>query len=422
MKGRARRWWLPLVLAALYLTLLLLGAYCVCVHPAYRQRAFFTGHARAIAREHLMGVQDDIEALTGPNVHILLYGAAGERLRYVPPTLRGEAPDGPGVELERYLPAVLRGEEVFAVTLGKDHPRRLTDIMVVAGAPMVEDGRVLGGAILVKNLLDLPDATVGYVCYFTVFFWAGTGILLSGQRRKRKLEQLRRSYLENAAHALKTPVASIKALAETLCDEVESDPDRRRLYCAMILQQANRQSRMVRDVLELSKLQSGGARWHRERIAAAELLAPVLEKYGPLFDYAGIALHAQDLSALPELYTDRAGVEQIFGVLLDNALKFVREGGCVWLEAEAGRERAVFRVRDDGPGIAPEDLPHVFERFYKRGGAANESGSGLGLAIARETAAGLGERLWAESAPGRGAVFSFTVRARARGARAAALR
>ncbi|MCC8121530.1 MAG: HAMP domain-containing histidine kinase [Oscillospiraceae bacterium] len=212
-------------------------------------------------------------------------------------------------------------------------------------------------------------------------------------------------------HALKTPIASIKALSETLCDGVDPDPDLQRQYCGMILTEANRQSRMVEDILRLSQLQSATDPLPRERVRAGALFAPVWEKYSLLMDCAGIRLEVSDrVDALPDLETAPAYVAQLMEILLDNALKFVPEGGTVWVEAEVSGRRAVIRVRDNGVGIAPKDLPHVFERFYKSSHDFNQQGSGLGLAIAREICGRLGEKIWVESQPGQGACFSFTLR------------
>ncbi|MGN1004446.1 MAG: sensor histidine kinase, partial [Oscillospiraceae bacterium] len=96
-------------------------------------------------------------------------------------------------------------------------------------------------------------------------------------------------------------------------------------------------------------------------------------------------------------------------ILLDNAVKFVPEGGDIWVDTVAARSQTTFCVRDNGVGISKEALPHVFERFFKGSHDFNVSGSGLGLAIAKEIAAGLREKIWVESEPGQGAAFFFTV-------------
>jgi len=191
---------------------------------------------------------------------------------------------------------------------------------------------------------------------------------------------------------------------------VEPDPDQQKVYYGMILREANRQDHMIRDILELSKLQSHGMDFSKTKLSTAELLAPIREKYATLCDCMDINLHISDtVSRLPALYSNAACVRQIFEILLDNALKFVSEGGNIWLDASVSGKTAVICVRDDGIGIEKEALPQIFDRFFKGSHDFNSSGSGLGLAIAKEITAGLKERIWAESEIGKGSSFFFTV-------------
>jgi signal transduction histidine kinase len=405
----------PALLAAalvfLYLGGLLLGMYAVGASPIYyKQKNYFTTQAQTIAREYLEGTETTLEHMKGFNLRILIYDTGGNCLRHTLPT-NADSPLEPGVDLEKYLPAVLSGKEVFRPAFAQETQREISDIMIVVGVPMVDQGAVVGAVFLVKNLMDLPEAIVGYVLYFTLFYWLSAYFVVSNIRKNRKLEELRQNYVANVTHAFKTPIASIKALAETLCDGVEPDQNQQKVYYGMILQEANRQDHMVRDVLELSKLQSSGMDFSRTTLDARTVIDPILEKYAALGDCMGVALHpSQALSVLPPLYSNASCLKQLFEILLDNALKFVSEGGEVWVEVSLRKNRAVFCVRDNGVGIAPEALPHVFERFFKGSHDFNESGSGLGLAIAREIAAGLKEKLWVESEPGKGSAFFFTMR------------
>lgn len=402
---------LPLFLAVIYLAGILLGAWVVISYPIYfKQKEFFLRQAQAIAQEQLTGETAALDQMTSPNTHILFFDGGGVCVRHVEPT-NYDAGEPCAVSLEKYLPAVLDGRQTYRPVLADETDRELPDIMVVTGVPVMENGGVTGAVFLVKNLMDLPATIVGYSAYFTVFYWISALVVASSLRKRRKLDEIRRNYIANVTHALKTPVASIKALSETLCDGVEPDPDRQKVYYGMILQEANRQDRMIRDILELSKLQSNGMDFTKRRFDAADALAPVLEKYSMLADCMGISFDVSEtLAQLPPLYSNAACVRQIVEILLDNALKFVPEGGHIRLEASAARKQAVFCVRDDGIGIAQDALPHVFERFYKCSHDFNEAGSGLGLAIAKELAAGLGESIRAESEPGQGAAFYFTVR------------
>lgn len=394
----------------IYLLGLIIGAFAVSAYPIfYKQRRFFTSRTQIIAQEYLAGKEETLNHMTGYNTRILIFDSNGSCLRHVIPSNATEDAE-PGISLKKYLPCVLAGKEIYRPALAQETQRELSDIVIVVGTPIKDGDSVVGAVFLVKNLMDLPEAIVGYCVYFTLFYWLSVFFIVSYTRRKRKLDKLQQNYIANVTHAFKTPIASIKALSETLCDGVEPDPDKQRVYYGMILQEANRQDHMVRDVLELSKLQSNGMDFTKTKLLADEVFDPVLEKYAALCDCMGITLHVSEhLSLLPTLYTNAACLRQILEILLDNAVKFVPEGGDIWVDVSLARNQVTFCVRDNGVGISEEALPHVFERFFKGSHDFNASGSGLGLAIAKEIAAGLKEKIWVESEPGKGAAFFFTV-------------
>lgn len=401
---------LPAVLIVLYLFGLVLGAFAVSAYPIfYKQKRFFTARTRTIAQEYLEGKEETLTQMAGYNTRILIYDTEGNYLQHVAPN-NSKPSAKPGISLEKYLPSVLAGKEVYRPAFAQETQRELSDIVIVVGTPIKKGGYVVGAVFLVKNLMDLPEAIVGYCIYFTIFYWLTVCLIVSNTRRKKKLDKLQQTYIANVTHAFKTPIASIKALAETLCDGVEPDPDRQKVYYGMILREANRQHHMIQDVLELSKLQSNGMDFTKSNVCAAEVFDPVLDKYSTLCDCMGISLHiSEEISRLPPLYTNPACVKQLLEILLDNALKFVHEGGDIWVEAACARNKTTICVRDNGIGITKEALPHVFERFYKCSHNFNESGSGLGLAIAEEIVSGLKEKIWVESEPGKGTAFFFTV-------------
>ncbi len=391
------------LLTAAFLAGLLAGAFAVGYFPLRSKLDYLRTQTAAIADEAAEGKNDRIAAVIGPSRYVQLYDADGALTRYVPPTSN---PELPPVDVARWLPVLLSGEKSTLVRLRMLDVQGRRVVAIVTGAPV----RTGGAAFFSVIQYDLPGSIIGFACCFTLFYWLSVYLYFSISRKKARLEATRRSYVANVTHALKTPVASIKALAETLCEGVEPDRNVQKLYCGMILKEANRQDHMIRDILALSRLQSRAAVFHPAAVTAEELLDPVLEKYALLFDCAGVELTvAPETASLPTLHTDAACVSQILGVLMDNALKFVPEGGAVRLEAVVRRKKAVLTLRDNGVGIAAADLPHIFDRFYMGAQEGNENGSGLGLAIASELAAALGERLWAESTPGRGSAFHLTV-------------
>lgn len=312
---------------------------------------------------------------------------------------------------ERYVEKLLSGKQILRLVwfAGDDTSLGYTSLLYV-GIPLTDGGEITGGLLWVRELQDLLESVLGYICMFTAVFGLVSLLILWNLRTQRRYEQLRRDYVDNITHELKTPIASIKALAEALSDGMEKSPADRNVYYGMILKEANRQERMVCDALELSRLQSGRVRMEKEHLEAGQVFAPVLDKYATLCDLMGITLTVgEELYRLPTLNTNETYVHTVLDALLGNAMKFVTEGGTVTVTAKVARRKATILVEDDGKGIAKEELPHVFERFYKGRRSDNEAGSGLGLAIAKEITEHMREIICIESQEGVGTRVSFTV-------------
>lgn len=404
----------PAVAAAIflliYLLILILGASAMNAYPYYfRQKHFFSGVGDIIAAEYLNGSTEYMDASAESGLHIYLFSTDGKLIHYVSPTYVKEGTKSIDVH-SRFFPVVLTGRSIYRLVIADERPRAIPDIMAVYGTPVWEHGTVVGMVFFVKNLVDLPSSLLGYFIYVSVFYWLTVFFFVSTSRKKAKLNALQQNYISNVTHALKTPISSIRALTEILCDGMETDPDQQKIYYGMILKETSRQEHMVRDVLELSKLQSNGMDFTKTKLSAAEVLSPVLDKYDSLCDCMGIEFHVSEaLYTLPPLFSNAACLKQLMEILLDNALKFIPRDGCIEVCVSVSKNRAILCVRDNGIGIAPDDLPHVFDRFFKVDHDFNTKGNGLGLAIAKEIADGLNERIQAASKPGEGSAFSFTV-------------
>ena len=400
---------LAALLVMLYLLGLVFSVLTIISYPLSRQKSFHISEAQDILHEYLCTPSDEFSAWLDGRIsgkaQFLIYDLSGTCL------LNKSSVPGFTVEHKQYLTDVLAGETLYTLKFAQETRPTIHNLMGITGIPVVEEGTVIGAAFLIKKTIAITESLAGYAIYFTLLYWLAAFAIVSNFRKKKRLDQLQQNYIANVTHALKTPVASIKALSETLCDEVEPDPDQQKVYYGMILREANRQDHMIRDILELSKLQSHGMDFSKTKVSADELLAPIRDKYTTLCDCMDIQLHISDsVSELPPLYTNAACIRQIFEILLDNALKFVSEGGSIRIEASVSGKTSVFCVRDDGIGIEEEALPQVFDRFFKGSHDFNSSGSGLGLAIAKEITAGLKERIWVESEAGCGSAFFFTVR------------
>lgn len=266
---------------------------------------------------------------------------------------------------------------------------------------VVEDIQVGSTVILVSvSLLEDEHGTT-----------AGAVAILRDVTQAQRLEQTRRDYVANVSHELRTPLTAMRALIEPLRDGlIRSDEQRQQVY-STILRETLRLSRLVNDMLELSRLQSGSCSLEKHPFDPVRMLQSVYETYAQYADDIDETLNLDMPQTLPLVDGNPDRTEQVLVAILDNAMKYTPEGGTVDLIVRDCPEEGLIRVsvRDTGPGIAPEDLPHVFERFYKADKAHQGKGTGLGLAIAHEIMRLLGEELYVESEFGHGSTFTFTL-------------
>ena len=235
----------------------------------------------------------------------------------------------------------------------------------------------------------------------------GIVVLLRDITEAERLEQTRREYVANVSHELRTPIASIRSLAETLNDGlIHSEEDKSRYY-GYILRESMRLSRLINDLLELSRLQSGSVALVREAFDMNELLCQVAERMRVTASYSDIDLQYEENAALPACLSNRDRIEQVLIALVDNAIKYASDDGQVLLTCSANERELVVEVRNSGH-IEEADLPHIFERFYKADKSHTGLGTGLGLAIAREILQQLDGTICASN-EGDFVVFRFTV-------------
>lgn len=314
-------------------------------------------------------------------------------------------------QTEEMIPAVLSGETTLKTfPFVRDYSKMGYTAFIYVGVPIVEKGEIIGSFFWVKESPDLANIMIGYVVVFSLFFIIIVAFLLHNLRAQRRYENARRRYIDNITHEMKSPIASIKALAEALTDGMGKDESERNIYYGMIIGEANHQEHMILDALTLAKLQTNPSRPQRKPISAESVFAPICQKNAALCELSGVSFRVDDsIRELPMLYSDAAMLRQVLETLLGNARKFVQEGGTVSLSAKVQRKRVTICVSDDGVGIPQSDQPHVFERFYKGSQKCNETGSGLGLAIAKETLAALKEKIWLQSEEGKGTSIYFTI-------------
>ncbi|NLK88947.1 MAG: cell wall metabolism sensor histidine kinase WalK [Clostridiaceae bacterium] len=239
---------------------------------------------------------------------------------------------------------------------------------------------------------------------------AGAVALIRDITEAERLEQTRRDYVANVSHELRTPLTAIRALVEPMRDGlVQSENDRQRYY-TIILAEIVRLSRLINDMLELSRLQAGSLVIQLRNFELGPLLEDVGDRFRLQAEDQQITLSwPENLSALPVVHANLDRVEQVLIILLDNAFKYTPSGGSVALQVAWDERTVKISVTDTGIGIHPADIDAVFDRFYKADKAHQQPGTGLGLAIARELLQQMGQDIMVTSQLGKGSTFTFTL-------------
>ena len=278
------------------------------------------------------------------------------------------------------LPAYRQAAEDIGCVLGGEtvsKELKVRDrILRVAITPLTDGGRGEGAVMLIR---DITEAS--------------------------RLEQTRTEYVANVSHELRTPIASIRGLADALNDGlIKKDEDKARYY-GYILRESMRLSRLIDDLLELSRLQSGTIAFKKQFISINELIEDVADRYVSAAREKGLNVEI-DIGEPYKVYTNPDRAEQVLVALTDNAIKY-GYSGTLRFSAEKKGDSLYISVSNPG-SIADEDIDHVFERFYKADKAHAGQGTGLGLSIVNEVLGLLGERIWAKSENGT-VTFTFTL-------------
>ncbi len=234
-------------------------------------------------------------------------------------------------------------------------------------------------------------------------------LLVQDLTRVRHLETIRRDFISNFSHELRTPLAALTALAETLQEIDPEDVDTSRRFLQRIQHEVEILNRMASELLELALLEAGKETLVMRTFSPVELIERVGERMRLHAERAGLHFYLKYPDNLPTLRADDTKLERVLVSLLHNAVKFTPAGGEVILQAEWVGDGIRFAVRDTGIGIPADELPRIFERFYRVDRSRHGEGSGLGLSIARHLVEAHGSRLEVESREGHGSTFSFVM-------------
>ena len=247
---------------------------------------------------------------------------------------------------------------------------------------------------------------------FTNILEGNVLLLFQDLTQVRRLETIRRDFISNISHELRTPLASLKALVETLLGGALEDPPVARRFLGRMENEVDSLTQMVQELLELTRIESGRVPLQLETVEPADLVNSAIERLHLQAERAGLTFSVEIPENLPEVLADSPRLEQVLVNLLHNAIKFTPEGGEIFVAVEPGQadeEMVRFVVTDTGVGIPEEDLPRIFERFFKADRARAGGGTGLGLAIARHLVQAHRGNIWAESVEGKGSTFFFDI-------------
>lgn len=327
---------------------------------------------------------------------IFLNRAGGELLevptrfvlgREVHPLIHHTRPDGTPCPAER-CPILAIRETGDAVRLtdevlwrpdGSSFPAQLS------ARPMVDGTEVKGVVVTFSDLTEIRSA----------------------EEALKRAVRAREEVVAVVSHDLRNPLGTISAGAELLLD-LDLPPEREREHLSGIRRAAERMNRMIRDLLDVSRIEAGGLSVDARPIPVSRLVDDAEEMARPLAREASLRLETKVEYDLPRVRADRDRILQVFSNLAGNAVKFTPEGGRIRLGARRSDGEVVFEVADSGPGISPEDQEHLFDRFWQVDRSDRE-GAGLGLTIVRGIVEAHDGRVWVESEPGEGSRFRFAL-------------
>ncbi|MBO5352337.1 MAG: HAMP domain-containing protein [Lachnospiraceae bacterium] len=231
--------------------------------------------------------------------------------------------------------------------------------------------------------------------------------LAENEVERKNMEQMRLDFFANVSHELRTPITVVRGYTESLVDGVVVDEERRNQYYARMLSECQSMERLVGDLLLLSKMQNPDFAIEKEPVHLQQVFKDIRRTAWAIADERQIEIVMNQPEEPCMMMADYVRLRQMFVVIIDNAIKFSKDGSSVYITVECDENIRV-SIRDEGVGISEEELPYIFEKFYKSKLRQNAKGSGLGLAIARQICLKHGGTIQVESFVGKGTTFHFT--------------
>ncbi len=287
----------------------------------------------------------------------------------------------------------------------------------LAGAIGSASARVMVASVVQEEALDMDDVLrildeARQLRSHSQALERATAELRAANERLESLDRLKDDFMSSVTHELRTPLTSIRALAELMVDDAEMPPAQRQRFLAIVVAETERLTRLVNQVLDMAKIESGHAEWHNSDVDLPALLQQAAQTVQELLRERGATLELQlPTQPVPTLRADADRLMQVLLNLLSNAAKFVPSpGGHIVLRLLAGADAATVEVQDNGPGVPAAQRALVFEKFRQGGDADHRpQGTGLGLPISRQIVEHFGGRMDLRPDTGQGACFAFTL-------------
>lgn len=296
--------------------------------------------------------------------------------------------------------------------------RLLAGAIGSASARIMVSSVVEGEALSIDGVMEILDETTQVREYSRRLeqksheLEAATEELRAANERLKELDSLKDEFVSTVSHELRTPLTSIRAYSEILRDEPDMETMQRREFLDIVVRETERLTRLINEVLDLAKIESGGMEWRLERLDLREVIEDSVEAVSQLFNDREIQLTHDFPSGPAIVAADRDRITQVVINLLSNAGKFCQpKSGEVRISVSRQTEGFQVEVRDNGPGIPPDQLEHIFEKFHQASDeqTGKPKGTGLGLAISRRIIDYHRGRIWAASKEGEGTTFTFSI-------------
>jgi signal transduction histidine kinase len=235
--------------------------------------------------------------------------------------------------------------------------------------------------------------------------------LQAADQKQREIEHLRADLIAWVGHDLQTPLASIRAILEALADGMVEDPESVQRYLLTAQRDVRSLSALIDDLFQMAQLDAGGLPLEREDSSITDLISDTLESFSELAARQGVTLSGHADPSIDPVFMDTMRIGRVLNNLITNALRHTPPGGEITVRAERSEHGVKVTVSDTGEGIQPDDLPQVFESFYRgeKSRSRSTGGAGLGLAISRGLVRAHGGDISVQSTPGRGSIFTFTL-------------